>query len=215
MTQVGTDALLICTRRVKRSIFRTKIEENSLGRFRRERMRVCWDFSFSLSSAVVALVFTAAMGVVGPAHGFVFGSQEEQWETDIREARSRARDFEMHVKRMEELERLRLSEAAEAAVQRASQQQAYEAVRLEFIRERNSRPSNEEAIERLERQHEILMEAELKKQEEIRRAFVVGREKVRAALERDAYIDEAREYDVWTPVPVEKEAVGKKSGTGD
>jgi hypothetical protein len=169
--------------------------------------------AFTALGLVVAVV--AAVVAAESAYGFVFGSQEEQWETDIREAKSRARDFEMHLKRMEELQRKRLSESAEAAVQRAKREQDHEAVRLEFIRERNRRPSNEAVNERLEREHELMMEAELKKQEEIRRAFVTGRAKVRAALERDAHIDEAREYDVWTPVPVEKEASGKKSGTGN
>lgn len=128
-----------------------------------------------------------------PAHAFM-ESEEQQFQAEIHEAKVRANDFESTLKKMERLDQER--EAASQGIGKERERVAteLERIRTQFVKERDARADEELERERLEQEDLRLKEKEARKMEEVRKDYVVKRDRVRRVLSREAYIDEAREY---------------------
>jgi hypothetical protein len=144
--------------------------------------------------ALLALgVVISMLGFGGSAKAFM-GTEDEQFQADINEAKARAHDFEKHLERSERLDREREEAASELAGQREREQKEIEETRRSFVLLRDKR-ANEEAIrEELEREDNLKKEKEAQEMDQNRRDYVAKRDRVRKVIGRDAHIDESREY---------------------
>ncbi len=86
------------------------------------------------------------------AEGFIT-SQEHQWQQDLNEAKSRARDFEKYLERNRTSSRVREAAADEIKAEREEMEKRAERARREFVRERENRPSLDAVYEKLEKEH--------------------------------------------------------------
>jgi hypothetical protein len=135
-----------------------------------------------------------AFGFV-PASAYAFGaSEKEQMREDVREALSRARDFNSQKVReaTEDLEREH--GAKEVKKQRAEFEAMQEEERQSFVKMRNSRPSEFLEQARLERQFDEEKLIEDLKMEKNRSNYVQLHRKVQRIINRRAYIDDSQEY---------------------
>ncbi len=150
--------------------------------------------NFSSRVGVIISAAAAAFWIGQPiALGFM-ASEEQQFRAEVEEARARARDFERTLERMAREARERESAAREMTVIRERAEREDARAREEFIVERNQRPDPNAGRDRLEREWEREREREAKKMEADRQAYVRAREKVRQVIEREAHIDEKKEY---------------------
>jgi hypothetical protein len=143
--------------------------------------------------ALVAL--TVSFIIVAPSLVFAFGgSEKDQMREDVREALNRARDFSAQKVReaTESLERER--GAKEVKKKRAEFEAEQEALRQEYVRERNARPSDFLQQARLEREFDQKRLLEGRAMDNARKTYVHERRKVQHIIETKAHIDENQEY---------------------
>ena len=129
--------------------------------------------------------------------------QEKQWDADIFEAKARARDFEKHLARENDQARVRELAAEEIKREREKDEREQERAREAFIRYRDSHPSTEAAQIALEKAHEKELEREQEAYDRLQAEFVRGRNRFERTLAREANIDEAREYNVYSSPTIE------------
>lgn len=144
-------------------------------------------FSFgALALAIVCLSSHLALAFME--------SEDQQFQADIDEAKKRANDFKRTMDRIENDQRSLEAAGKSLGLTRELQLQEAEQVRLEYVHERNARPSVELATEILEKENERQKVREAEQMEANRREYIQKRDGVRRVLERDAYIDEKLEY---------------------
>lgn len=133
--------------------------------------------------------------ILAPRLAFAFGASEtEQMKEDVREALHRARDF--HAQKLREAveDRERERGAKEVMKKRAEFEAEREDIRKEFVRERNSQPSEFLMQARLERQFDEKRLVEDREMDRARADYVRKRHKVQHIIDTRAHIDEAQEY---------------------
>jgi hypothetical protein len=128
-----------------------------------------------------------------PARAFM-ESEDQQFAADIAEAKARAQDFQKTLDRIEREEKERESAGYLLHDVRVREEELNENVRLDYVRERNNRPNLEEERERLEIADNKEKEKEAQVMEANRRGYIQKRDRVRSIIERDAYINEKKEY---------------------
>lgn len=128
-----------------------------------------------------------------PASCFIT-SEDQQFQADIAEAKARAKDFQKTMDRIDRDQRLLESYGPEKSRQRVKDAEEEEQARRDFVRIRNNRPSELLERDRLERDDEWQKKQFEAQMDVYRRDYVRKRDRVRTVLERDAYIDSAREY---------------------
>lgn len=151
------------------------------------------------STILTALMIAASTLIVGPRGNAFVTSEEEQFKADIREAISRARDFQRTMDRLkqEEIERERLGYLEKERKKR--EEEMRERARAAYVAERDRRPDPEIERERLERAYQRLLEQEERKREEARIRYIQARDRMREVLRREAYINEMVEYGLDSP----------------
>ena len=145
-------------------------------------------------------VFTAASNAFAYA-----SSQESQWEADIKEAKARAKDFEKHQARLRRATEERESAAHEIKRERERDEARLEKARADYSIWKKNQPSPEKEEMRLEREHLKMLAAEAREQDRQRESFIVSRDRVRRVLRKEAYINEAVEYDVRSAKSIEEQ----------
>jgi hypothetical protein len=145
-------------------------------------------FAGALGSVAIMILWTGV-----PAAAFM-ASDEQQFAADISEAKARAHDFQKTLDRISEQEKERESSAYLMHEERLRDDDATDSSRREFVRERNNRPSEDEERERLEIADDKLKEKDAEVMEAYRRQYIEKRNQVRAIIDRDAFIDETKEY---------------------
>ena len=133
--------------------------------------------------------------ICAPLTVFAFGaSEKEQMREDVREALSRARDFNGQKLReaTENLERER--GAKQVKKERAEFESEQESLRLEYVRERNASPSDFLLQSRLERQFDEERIVEDRNMDKARLGYVRSRRKVQHIINTRAHIDENQEF---------------------
>ena len=149
------------------------------------------DKAKQLRAISLATLVSLLLGV--PTARAFITSEEQIWESDIFEAKRRARDFLDHLRREQELELERESTAHERTLERIADQKAYEKLRTDYLVERDSYPDESIERDRLEREYEESVVAQEREVDGHRRKYIVNRARVRDVLARDAYIDEMLE----------------------
>jgi hypothetical protein len=130
-----------------------------------------------------------------PLTAFAFGaSEKEQMREDVREALNRAHDFNGQKLReaTEDLQRER--GAKEVKKQRTEAEAEQEKLREEFVRERNTKPSDFLLQARLERQFDESRLVEDRNMDKARSNYVRQRRKVQHIIDTRAHIDENQEF---------------------
>lgn len=127
------------------------------------------------------------------ALGFV-GTEDEQFRVDLEEAAARAKDFDRTLKRIEAQANENEKYGYEHKAEREREDARKESIRLEFIQQKSRQPREDLERERLEQEYEKEKAREEAQAERDRLEYVAKRERVRRIMERDAFIDEAREY---------------------
>jgi septal ring factor EnvC (AmiA/AmiB activator) len=158
-----------------------------------------------LFSALMPIILATTLVFSGVCAWAFSASQESQWQSDIKEAKARAKDFQKHIERLRRADVERESASQEIKLERAKDEQRLEKSRREYIVWRNKRPSPEKEEMRLEQEHLKMLEAEARKEEALREAYVVSRDRVRGVLEKEAFIDEALEYNVHSAPTIEEQ----------
>jgi hypothetical protein len=132
---------------------------------------------------------------LAPRSVWAYGSSErEEMKADVREALSRAHDFSSQKMReaTESLERER------GAIEVKKKRQAFEAeqeeTRQDYVKERNSRPSDFLTQARAERTFDEQKIIEDREMEKDRRQYARDHRKVQRIIRSKAFIDEAQEY---------------------
>lgn len=153
-------------------------------------------FGSTFLRIVIACVSTLVVGSLGQA--FMI-SDEHQFQAEINEAISRARDFQRTMDRLkqEELERERFGYLEKE--KRKREEEERERARQAYVTERNLRPDPRIEQERLERQYQKQLEREERKMEEARKRYIQARDRMREILRREAYINEMVEYGLDSP----------------
>ena len=132
---------------------------------------------------------------LAPRSAFAFGaSEKEQMKEDVREALNRSRDFSAQKVReaTEDLERER--GAKEVKKQRSLFEAAQEEERQDYVKARNSKPSDFLEQARLERQFDEQKLIEDREMEKSRSNYLHLHRKVQHIIDTRAHIDEAQEY---------------------
>ncbi len=140
------------------------------------------------------LIFLLISGFAPPS-AFAFGaSEKEQMREDVREALNRARDFSSQKVReaSENLERER--GAKEVKKKRAAFEADREDERTQFVKARNSRPSDFLEQARLEREFDEQKLIEDRTMEKSRSRYVHFHRKVQHIIDTRAHIDDSEEY---------------------
>lgn len=137
---------------------------------------------------VVDLLFTASQTMA------FIGSEDEQFQADITEAKKRAKDFKNTLQRIEDDQKKLESAGREIGPKREAEAKLQEKSREQYVEERNNRPLQELIIEKLEREDLRLKKLADEEMDQNRKNYVKKRDQVRRVLEREAYIDESKEY---------------------
>ncbi len=143
----------------------------------------------------LALLLFLSLTLCAPLTAFAFGASEtEQMREDVREALHRARDFSAQKVReaTEDLQRERGAQVVKK--KRAEFEAEQEVTREEYVRERNSKPSEFLLQSRLEREFEQKRVVEDRQMDRARADYVVKRRRVQRIIDSKAHIDEAQEY---------------------
>lgn len=149
----------------------------------------------SWSAALFSISILSLVVVCAPLEAKAFGlSEDQQFQLDIDEARVRARDFQKTLDRFAREDAEREQGAKLIGRERVREEEIRERARLDYIRERDNRPSEDEARERMERASEKEFEREAQVMEANRRSYVHKRDRVREVIEKSARIDEKKEY---------------------
>lgn len=159
------------------------------------------------SKLSIGFLVLALLGIslgMSTAHAYS-ASQESQWEADVKEAKARAKDFQKHMERLRQADLERESAAHEIKKEREKDEARLEKNRRDYIVWRKGQPSPEKEEMRLESEHLKMLTAEARKHEELRESYIVGRNRVRSVLQKEAFIDEAVEYDVHSARSIEEQ----------
>ena len=143
--------------------------------------------------AVSACAFATLIARVPTAEAFIV-SEEKQFQADIDEAKSRARDFQRTMDRLAEEEKRRESFGYEQTEINEREAADYEKQRRDFVNARDREPDQGVIQESLEREYLRAQETEEREMDQARRKYIVERDRVREVLRRDAYINEMVEY---------------------
>lgn len=145
------------------------------------------------NSMILIASVIAALTSASTARAFM-ESEDQQFQAEIDEARARANDFERTLEKNVREDKEREAAGSEVTREREREAAAQEAVRREFVIERDNRPDEDLMRDRLEKEDLKEKEKEALEMDAIRKDYVAKRDRVRRVIERQAYIDEAREY---------------------
>lgn len=143
---------------------------------------------------LVALILCLLSLLSAPKAFAFIASEDQQFQVDIDEAKSRAHDFKRTLKRNADDDAALEAAGATAGEGRVREAKVKEREREAFVRERDARPSEEFAREQLEQEDDREKQREREQMDLNRRQYVHKRDRVRRVMERDAYIDENLEY---------------------
>ena len=158
--------------------------------------------NFSKSLIIFSLVLAAPLLWAAHAHAYA-ANQEAQWDADLVEAKARAKDFKKHKERDVEASREREKDAHAEDALLKKQAEEYERDRAAYARHQKTLPTQEQLDDVMNAAEAKEQAADAKKQEAIREDYVKGRNHYEAALEKDAFISEAQEYNVHSAPSVE------------
>jgi flagellar biosynthesis GTPase FlhF len=152
----------------------------------------------SFTHVWASVVFLVAISAASHAFAQFARSEDELMAADINEARRRASDFKNHLALVKKRKEIQDSIGPEEVKKvRAEFERLREMRREAFVKERNARPvPKEEAILRLELAHDRLREDREREMEKYRLRFLEKRDRVRATIRREGYIDERLEFDM-------------------
>jgi hypothetical protein len=150
------------------------------------------------TSAVIALFLLVSVIVSIPARAQFARTEDQLMEADINEARRRAKDFKNYLalvqKRRIQQEQIGPEEVKKA---RAEFEKRQDEAREKFIRERDARPvTPEQVIARMELEADRQRERLAEQMERDRLKYLEKRNRVRAIIQREGYIDERLEFDM-------------------
>ena len=146
-----------------------------------------------VSAIILAVVLAFGSGWSSVSCGFM-DSEDQQFKGEIKEAIGRARDFNATIGEREREEAARERYGNEEIAEHERTQRAQEARREAFVAERNAKPSEEATKDWLERDDDIRKAKEAQQMEANRKEYIKKRNDARSIIERDAHIDENREY---------------------
>jgi hypothetical protein len=130
-------------------------------------------------------------------------TEDELFDSAVREAKSRAQDFKAHLRRAKQEAEEREIEVGEIRRQRIRDQEIAERDRIEYVKTRVSYDQIVQGQEQLERQWEKIRLKDDQVMDVARRDYLKKRARVQQLIEREAFIDENAEYDITKP-PVNK-----------
>ena len=146
-----------------------------------------------VSILVMGLILSSFVLRASPAVAFV-GSDDDQWATDVREAKSRAADFQRYERDAARAEIERQSEAHLVSEARVKAEAEDEKIQEEFAKKQ----PDIDAVEAEQEKDQIAFDQQKAKEEQEmeneRKNYVAKRDHYREVLEKEAYIDEAEEY---------------------
>ena len=147
-----------------------------------------WIWILSLIAVSVGIGLT-------PRPVFAYGeSEDELFAEDLREARSRARDFTAQKVREANEELKRQEGVAEVKRDRSEFEADQEKQRRSFIVERNTKPSEWKEQARLERQFEMKAIEDEREMDKSRRSYKQKRARIQHLIKSEAQIDENQEF---------------------
>lgn len=151
-------------------------------------------YSLKLVNPAV-LLFVAIQMLATESHAFIT-DEGRQWDADIAEAKSRARDFEAYLQRRKKAESAREEFAQVETEKREDFEKEFEHDRKEFVEWRDRRPDETAKRDFMERKWEKAKLEEERQMEANRREYVINRERVRRVIATEAGIDEMKEFDL-------------------
>lgn len=143
---------------------------------------------------VSSLTLVVGLSLLPRAARALGESEDEIFQQDLREARTRAKDFNAQKLREATEDLQRQQGAKEVKKERTEFENFIEHQRQTYIRDRNARPSEWREQARLERADDEKKLAEDKQMEKNRRDYKKKRQRVLRLIETEAHIDENQEY---------------------